>query len=525
MQRGCSNWIVKLRVKDSPCSIRKLVHPLLFEYPGEKMNHTRLEPCHDPVKVTRFPFVPEKLGDMVIMLIRIGILLCLIGSISLALHSAFSRPDRWFPLPEHLHASQNALVIDNGPTNISHILFGIAGSASTWHDRSNYSKLWWNPNETQGFVWLDKKPDILHPEMLVPYKISQGWTRFKYVHSASAVRIARIVYESFKLGLPNIRWFVMGDDDTVFFTENLVTVLGKYDHNQMYYIGGNSESVEQDVMHSYNMAFGGGGFAVSYALAAQLAKIMDGCLRRYFYFYGSDQRVWACVHEIGVPLTKENGFHQLDIRGNPYGLLAAHPLAPLVSLHHLDYLNPLFPNQTQMHSLKNLISAYHIDPARIVQQSFCYNHKRRWSISISWGYTIQIYTTLLIAAELQMPLQTFRTWRSWSNGPFTFNTRPMSSDPCQQPAVFFLHQVEQVGTTGSITIYKRYAANEAKCKREGINQVEVQRIKVSALKLDSEYWKKVPRRHCCQFMDGGSIKDGSIHIRIRKCRPQETITI
>ncbi|KAJ1422250.1 hypothetical protein SESBI_13071 [Sesbania bispinosa] len=470
------------------------------------MNHGRLEPCHGLLKVSRFPFIPEKLSDKVTILIRIGILVCLVASISLALHSAFSKPDRWFPLPEHLHGLQNAsvIVIDNGPTNISHILFGIGGSAKTWHDRSSYSKLWWNPNTTRGFVWLDKKRGLVHRDMIVPYQISQGWTQFRHLHSASAVRIARIVYESFKLGLPNVRWFVMGDDDTVFFPENLVTVLGKYDHNQMYYIGGNSESVEQDVMHSFNMAFGGGGFAISYALAAQLAKIMDGCLHRYFYFYGSDQR--------------------LDIQGSPYGLLAAHPLAPLVSLHHLGLLNPLFPNQTQIDSLKKLISAYHLDPARILQQSICYDHNRRWSISISWGYTVQIYTTLLIAADLQMPLQTFRTWRSASDGPFTFNTRPMSPDPCQQPAIFFLDQVTKVGTSGSITIYKRYVDEAKKCKRAD-NTAGVQRIKVSALKLDPEYWKNVPRRQCCQFMDGGSIKDGSVHIRIRKCRPQETITI
>lgn len=118
--------------------------------------------------------------------------------------------------------------------------------------------------------------------------------------------------ESYKLGLENVRWFVMGDDDTVFFTENLVTVLAKYDHNQMYYIGGNSESVEQDQMHSYGMAFGGGGFAISYPLAAELVKVMDGCLHRYSFFYGSDQRVWACIAELGVPLTTERGFHQVN---------------------------------------------------------------------------------------------------------------------------------------------------------------------------------------------------------------------
>lgn len=103
----------------------------------------------------------------------------------------------------------------------------------------------------------------------------------------------------------------MGDDDTVFFTDNLVWVLARYDHKKMWYIGGNSESVEQDVMHSYDMAFGGGGFAVSYPLAKELVNVMDGCLDRYYRFYGSDQRVWACVNEIGVSLSREPGFHQV----------------------------------------------------------------------------------------------------------------------------------------------------------------------------------------------------------------------
>lgn len=181
-------------------------------------------------------------------------------------------------------------------------------------------------------------------------------------------------------------------------------------------------------------------------------------------------------------------FFQLDIHGNPYGLLAAHPMAPLVSLHHLDQLNSLFPDHSQMHSLRKLISAYHLDPARIVQQSICYDHLRKWSISISWGYTIQIYTSLLITADLQMPLQTFQTWRSSSDGPFTFNTRPMNSDLCQQPTIFFLDQVRKV-STGSVTTYKRYVDKEEKtCKRA---DGEVQIIKVSALMLDPGYWKNV----------------------------------
>lgn len=203
-----------------------------------------------------------------------------------------------------------------GPTNISHIIFGIGGSAKTWQNRRHYTELWWQPNVTRGFVWLEEEPPANEtwPKTSPPYKVSGDTSSFKYTcwyGLRSAIHLTRIVKETFELGLENVRWFVMGDDDTVFFTENLVTVLEKYDHSEMYYIGGNSESVEQNVIHSYAMAYGGGGFAVSYPLAAELVKILDGCIDRYAAFYGSDQKVQACISEIGVQLTKELGFHQV----------------------------------------------------------------------------------------------------------------------------------------------------------------------------------------------------------------------
>ncbi|GMY08457.1 hypothetical protein FCV25MIE_03696 [Fagus crenata] len=494
------------------------------------MSQTRSsEPSHDPLKASKLFALPEKPADLFVLLMRLGLLVCLVASVSLALHSAFSTRTRWFSFPERLSRNVSRFT-ETGPTNISHILFGLAGAAHTWRERSRYSELWWEPNTTRGYVWLDEKPtgkNSLRPGISVPYRVSEDWTRFKYSSSQSAVRIARIVLESFKLGLPNVRWFVMGDDDTVYFADNVVSVLARYDHNEMYYIGGSSESVEQNVMHSYDMGFGGGGFAISYPLAAQLVKLMDGCLDRYYRFYGSDQRVWACVSEIGVPLTIQRGFHQFDIRGDPYGILAAHPLAPLLSLHHLDYLNPMFPNQTQIESLNSLMHAYRVDPARILQQSFCYNYRRKWSVSIAWGYTIQLYTTLLPAKDLETPLLTFKTWRSWKDGPFTFNTRPMSSDPCGQPVTYFLDKVQKVGKCGTLTTYKRFVGKQGKScgKAEYGRAMAVKRIIVSSMKMDPEYWKKAPRRQCCEIMDHGTKKSRIMRIRIRKCRPWETITI
>ncbi|KAK9283091.1 hypothetical protein L1049_011321 [Liquidambar formosana] len=281
------------------------------------------ETGHDPLNPFKFcfPFSKEKHCHIGTLFVRFSLLLCLVATISLTLYSAFTSQTQWLRFPQFTTARNSSRLCEthgnisgdnDGPTNISHILFGIGASVATWKDRSQYTHLWWQPHATRGFVWLDKEPKNPRswPETSPPFQVSEDWTQFKYSSSQSAVRIARIVSESFRLCSPGVRWFVMGDDDTVFFADNLVAVLARYDHRQMYYIGGNSESVEQDVMHSYGMAFGGGGFAISYPLAALLVNVLDGCMDKYYTFYGSDERIRACMSEIGVSLTRESGFHQ-----------------------------------------------------------------------------------------------------------------------------------------------------------------------------------------------------------------------
>lgn len=199
-------------------------------------------------------------------------------------------------------------------TTLHQIVFGIAASARLWDHRKNYIKLWWKP-QMRGVVWLDKGVKNGTDDHLLPPKMISGDTSmFKYNNPKghrSAIRISRIVSETLRLGLDDVRWFVMGDDDTFFVPDNLVRVLSKYDHNQFYYIGSSSESHLQNINFSYGMAFGGGGFAISYPLAKALAKMQDRCIQRYPGLYGSDDRIHACMAELGVPLTKEPGFHQV----------------------------------------------------------------------------------------------------------------------------------------------------------------------------------------------------------------------
>ncbi|XP_030450012.1 uncharacterized protein LOC115672356 [Syzygium oleosum] len=503
-----------------------------------KMCSTRERTIHDLLRPWKSLLVhTAKVGDAFSLFMKTTLTLCTFASLSLVLYFAFSAQSYLSACP-HCDGAFRPPALRRftsasaeAPTNITHVLFGIGGSAKMWDERRRYSDLWWRPNVTRGFVWLDQDPStagIAWPAGSPPYQVSANTSDFKYTcwyGSRSAIRIARIVKESFELGLEGVRWFVMGDDDTVFFLENLVDVLAKYDHDQMYYIGANSESIEQDVIHSYTMAYGGGGFAVSYPLAAELARALDGCIDRYAGMYGSDQKVQGCLSEIGVPVTKELGFHQVDIRGNPYGLLAAHPLAPLVSLHHLDYVDPIFPGLDQIESLKKLRTAFESDPGRTLQHSFCYDLARNWSVSVSWGYTVQLYPSLLTAKELETAIQTFQTWRSWSNEPFTFNTRQVGPNPCEQPVVYFLDRVHRVGDGQMLTTYVRPSVDENDCDLpQYAPALAVQSFNVSSSTFRPNMWKKAPRRQCCEVINGTDSMGRMVEVKIRGCNPMESVT-
>ncbi|KAF5751505.1 hypothetical protein HS088_TW02G00519 [Tripterygium wilfordii] len=322
----------------------------------------------------------------------------------------------------------------NQDLELKHIVFGIAASSKLWEKRKEYIKVWWRPKVTRGVVWVDKSVRTRRNEGLPEIRVSGDTSKFRYTNrqgQRSALRISRVVSETLRLGLKDVRWFVMGDDDTVFLVDNMVRILSKYDHNQFYYVGSSSESHVQNIFFSYAMAYGGGGFAISYPLAKELEKMQDRCIHRYPGLYGSDDRIQACMAELGVPLTKEAGFHQYDVYGNLLGLLAAHPVTPLLSLHHLDVVEPIFPRTTRVKALQRLFQySVKLDSASVMQQSICYDKKRFWSISVSWGFVVQIIRGVMSPRELEMPTRTFLNWYKRADyTAYAFNTRPVSKHP------------------------------------------------------------------------------------------------
>lgn len=128
------------------------------------------------------------------------------------------------------------------------------------------------------------------------------------------------------------------------------------------------------------------------------------------------------------------------------GLLAAHPQAPLVSIHHLDMINPIFPGLNKYSSLDHLLEAARVESASVLQQSMCYAHGLHWSFSISWGYVIQVYKGFVPPRDLETPLRTFSTIkRSKEKQAFPFNTRDPPKDPCKKPSMFYMKSVTTTG--------------------------------------------------------------------------------
>ncbi|KAK8963599.1 hypothetical protein KSP40_PGU004853 [Platanthera guangdongensis] len=416
-------------------------------------------------------------------------------------------------------------------TGLQHVVFGIAASAKFWQKRKEYIKVWWRPRQMRGYVWLDSpiKEPKSSAASLPTIKISSDTARLPYSHkhgSRSALRISRIVSETVRLGLDDVRWFVMGDDDTVFFPDNLVCVLNMFDHRQPYYIGSHSESHLQNIIFSYDMAYGGGGFAISRPLANSLARMQDRCIHRYPALYGSDDRIQACMAELGIPLTRHPGFHQFDVYGDPLGLLAAHPIAPLVSLHHLDVVDSIFPNSSSHpDAVRRLFDGpVRLDPAGVMQQSICYVTRRQWTVSVSWGFVVQVVKGIVSPREMETPARTFLNWyRRADYTAYAFNTRPVARNPCQKPYLYYLSS--SLYNKSSRTTVTRYLLHKDQhrpaCRwRMADPSMHVDEVIVYK-KPDPSLWDRAPRRNCCRILQSSKASKKTMAVEVGVCHDGE----
>lgn len=255
--------------------------------------------------------------------------------------------------------------------------------------------------------------------------------------------------------------------------------------------------------------------------------------------------------------------YQYDVYGNLFGLLAAHPVTPLVSLHHLDVVEPIFPNMTRVQALQHLMVPKKLDSAALMQQSICYDKRRTWTISVSWGFAVQIFRGIFSPREMEMPSRTFLNWyRRADYTAYAFNTRPVSRNHCQKPFVFYMSKAEFNSTMNqTVSEYARHRIPHPQCRWKMANPAELDTL-VIYKKPDPYLWDRVsasvsffyllvtfsiftlgrwpclnalglivafffsigvfgqsPRRNCCRVLK--SKKKGVMEIDVGVCRPGE----
>ncbi|PRQ16802.1 putative N-acetylgalactosaminide beta-1,3-galactosyltransferase [Rosa chinensis] len=398
--------------------------------------------------------------------------------------------------------------LDDEELSLDDVVFGIAGSSGLWKQRKEYVRLWWRPDDMRGHVWMDEKvPGEENDESsLPPIMVSEDISRFRYTNPTghpSGLRISRIISECFRLVLPKVRWFVLADDDTIINADNLVAVLSKYDASEMVYVGSPSESHSANTYFSHSMAFGGGGIAISYPLAKALSEIQDECLERYPKLYGSDDRLHACITELGVPLSREPGFHQYDIRGNAHGLLSSHPIAPFVSIHHVEAVDPFYPGLDSLQSLKLFTHAMRLQPSSFLQRSICYDRRYHLTFSVSLGYAVQVFPQIVLPRDLERSEQTYSAWNGITRrNEFDMDTKDVYRSVCKKPILFFLKDIRSQGNATLGSYMRSRAKDDFKrtvlCFPRSRHLRHLRKIQVLGHPLTKK-WHLVPRRLCCQL--------------------------
>lgn len=186
---------------------------------------------------------------------------------------------------------------------------------------------------------------------------------------------------------------------------------------------------------------------------------------------------------------------QYDVHGNLFGLLAAHPVTPLISLHHLDVVEPIFPNVTRVQALQHLQLPMKLDSAALMQQSICYDKTRSWTISVSWGYAVQIFRGIFSVREMEMPARTFLNWYKRADyTAYSFNTRPFGRNACQKPFVY--HMSDAVYEQKRNQTWSQYVLQQgqnAECSWKMADPSRIQRVEVYK-RPDPHLWEKV-----CEF--------------------------
>lgn len=166
-------------------------------------------------------------------------------------------------------------------------------------------------------------------EEIVPDEDSIGWKNDAHKNLPGY----RALYQKF----PNAEWFVMIDDDTYVFLDNLQTFLKKHDPNKNHYFGSANMFEGCDGVSVLGeggplFAHGGSGIVLSRNALKTMMGIVEKCIIKYKNCWAGDIRLALCLRDAGILVEDSRLFH-----GNPpsENMNFDDPCIKPITFHHL----------------------------------------------------------------------------------------------------------------------------------------------------------------------------------------------
>ncbi|KAI8851698.1 hypothetical protein BC829DRAFT_112243 [Chytridium lagenaria] len=111
---------------------------------------------------------------------------------------------------------------------------------------------------------------------------------------------------------PKADWYVMIDDDTYLFVENLRAMLEKMDPSHPWYLGSANVFMGCDGVKRFGdgpmFAHGGSGIVMSRAALHIMVENIDACIWKYRDCWAGDVRTALCLRDLDIYVTNTPGF-------------------------------------------------------------------------------------------------------------------------------------------------------------------------------------------------------------------------
>jgi hypothetical protein len=297
----------------------------------------------------------------------------------------------------------------------------------------HYLKFWAKRTGIRCLIVFEHK-DLMNNKNIIKYLLQEGIPC--QIQSSNVTDFLKRYFELFRMAWNNeyinktstkekeIQWFAVGDDDTVWFINNLLHTLQQYNSSKSIYLGDVSDRTRQIVHHGGFFAYGGGGVLLSRPLALLFAKKTQECRR---FGAGGDARIGKCVTVVlNTSLTKNNHFHQMDHAGDITGVMES-GIDGLVTLHHMFSTWKPFPKEhtDKLNETMYLLEvAYRTFDKRFLKRYVKFNYKTNRTLLLTMGYSFSLFNRILSHAELTLVES---TWCCANNMP-TRKSRPKENN-------------------------------------------------------------------------------------------------